>query len=200
MIYEVTWVRMLIPVIGSSTYSFSLMLVAFISGITIGSLIVSAVFQRVKNLSSLLAWCQVGIVLSMLTMLPLYARIPYEFWKLASILTRSYATYPIYLTIQFIFGFILMIVPTIFLGMSLPVATRIAARGMNVLGKSVGNVFAINTFGTVFGSLLAGLVLIPLVGVKHTIEIGVGCNLLAGLFIFILVNSVPRRQMFMQFR
>jgi spermidine synthase len=196
MIYEVTWVRMLIPVIGSSTYSFSLMLVAFISGITIGSLIVSAIVRRVKNLSSLLAWCQVGIVLSMLAMLPLYGRIPYEFWKAASILTRSDTTYPIYLTIQFRFGFILMIVPTVFLGMSLPVATRIAARGINVLGKSVGNIFAINTLGTVIGSLMAGLVLIPLVGVKHTIEIGIGCNLIASLFIFLLVNSVRRRQMF----
>ena len=196
MIYEVTWVRMLIPVIGSSTYSFSLMLVAFISGITIGSLIVASLVQRVKNLSAMLAWCQVAIVLSMLATLPLYARIPYEFWKAASILTRSDTTYPIYLSIQFLFGFVLMIVPTVFLGMSLPVATRIAARGINVLGKSVGNVFAINTLGTVIGSLMAGLVLIPLVGVKHTIEIGIACNLTASILIFLFVNSVSRRQMF----
>ena len=45
MIYEVAWVRLLIPVLGSSTYSFSLMLVAFISGITIGSFIVSSLVQ-----------------------------------------------------------------------------------------------------------------------------------------------------------
>jgi predicted membrane-bound spermidine synthase len=196
MIYEVTWVRMLIPVIGSSTYSFSLMLVAFISGITIGSLIVSSLVQRVKNLSAMLAWCQVAIVLSMLATLPLYARIPYEFWKAASILTRSDATYPIFLAIQFFFGFTLMIVPTIFLGMSLPVATRIASRGINVLGKSVGNIFAVNTLGTVIGSLLAGLVLIPLIGVKHAIEVGIGCNLLAALLVLLFTGSVPRRQMF----
>ena len=196
MMYEVTWVRLLIPVIGSSTYSFSLMLVAFISGITIGSFIVSALVQRVKNLSLLLALCQVGIVLSMLVTLPLYARIPYEFWKVASILTRSETTYPIYLTIQFLFGFSLMIVPTIFLGMSLPVATRIAARGIDVLGKSVGNVFAVNTLGTVIGSLLAGLVLIPLIGVKHTIEVGIGCNLCAGLLVLLFTGAASRRQVF----
>jgi len=196
MIYEVTWVRLLIPVLGSSTYSFSLMLVAFISGITIGSLIVSELVQRVKNLSAMLAWCQVAIVLSMLAALPLYARIPYEFWKVASFLTRSEATYPIFLTIQFFFCFVLMIVPTIFLGMSLPVATRIASRSITVLGKSVGNIFAVNTLGTVIGSLLAGLVLIPLVGVKHTIEIGIGCNLLAAFLVLLFTGSVPRRQMF----
>jgi spermidine synthase len=194
MIYEVTWVRLLMPVLGSSTYSFSLMLVAFISGITLGSLIVSAIVQRVKNLVSLLAWCQVGIVVSMLITLPLYGRVPYEFWKAAFMLTRSDATYPIFLSIQFIFGFLLMIIPTIFLGMSLPVATRIAARGLDVLGKSVGNIFAVNTLGTVIGSLLAGLILIPLIGVKHTIEIGIACNLLAAVSIFFLSSSFLRRQ------
>ena len=196
MIYEVTWVRLLIPVLGSSTYSFSLMLVTFISGITIGSFIVSSIIQRVKNLSALLAWCQSGIVLSMLATIPLYARIPYEFWNVASFLTRSDATYPIFLAIQFLFCFVLMIVPTIFLGMSLPVATRIASRSIHVLGKSVGNIFAVNTLGTVIGSLLAGLVLIPLIGVKHAIEVGIGCNLLAALLVLLFTGSVPRRLIF----
>ena len=193
MIYEVTWVRLLIPVLGSATYSFSLMLVAFISGITIGSYIVSFLVQRVRHLPSLLIWCQFGIVLSLLVTLPLYARIPYEFWRAATILTRSEATYPFFLTIQFFFSFILMIVPTIFLGMSLPVATRIAARGIDVLGKSVGNVFAVNTLGTVVGSLSAGLILIPLIGIKHTIEVGIGFNLLAGMLILFFAGTVSRR-------
>jgi predicted membrane-bound spermidine synthase len=196
MIYEVTWVRLLIPVLGSSTYSFSLMLIAFISGITIGSYIVSILIQRIKNLSSLLGLCQIGVVFSILVTLPLYARIPYEFWRAGSILSRSDVTYPIYLTIQFLFCFILMIIPTIFLGMSLPVATRIASRGINVLGKSVGNVFAVNTLGTVIGSLLAGLILIPLIGVKHTIEVGIGCNLFNGILILFFTNAVPRRKAF----
>jgi spermidine synthase len=89
-----------------------------------------------------------------------------------------------------------MIVPTIFLGMSLPIATRIASRGINVLGKSVGNIFAVNTLGTVIGSLLAGFVLIPLIGVKHAIEVGIGFNLLAALLVILFTRSVPRRQMF----
>lgn len=195
MIYEVTWVRLLIPIVGSSIYSFSLMLIAFISGITIGSLIVSWLVQRVRNLPSLLAWCQAGIVFTLLATLPWYARIPFEFWKVAAALPRSETTYPFFLAIQFFLCIIIMIVPTIFLGMSLPVATRVAARGIRILGKSVGTVFAINTLGTVLGSLLAGLVLIPLVGIKHTIELGIGCNALAALLLFVFAGTVPRRQM-----
>ena len=181
MIYEVTWVRLLIPVLGSSTYSFSLMLVGFISGITIGSLIVSRLVQRSERLMSLLAWCQFGIVGSLIVTIPWYSRIPYAFWTVAHILTRSETTYPIFLLLQFGFSIVIMIVPTIFLGMSLPVATRIAARGVHVLGRSVGTVFSVNTIGTVVGSLAAGLVMIPLIGVKHAMEIGIGVNLLAAL-------------------
>jgi len=196
MVYEVTWVRLLIPILGSSIYSFALMLVAFITGITFGSLIVSILVQRVKNLLVLLAWCQIGIVISMVVALPFYSRIPYEFWRVSSLLTRTDASYPIFLVLQFCIGIVLMIVPTIFLGMSLPVATRISSRSIELLGNSVGNIFAINTFGTVIGSLSAGLVLIPLVGVRHTIEIGIGCNLIAGLIILFFTNAFSRRQKF----
>jgi len=180
MIYEVSWVRMLIPVLGSSTYSYTLMLVAFISGITIGSWLVSVLIHRIKNLFSALAFCQLGVGVSMAALVPLYGYVPYYFWHLGEILTRANSTYAIYLAIQFLVGFFIMIVPTIFLGMSLPLASRIATRSITVLGRSVGNVFSINTLGTVVGALGAGLLLIPLIGVRHAIEVGLILNMLAG--------------------
>ena len=181
MIYEVTWVRLLIPVLGSSTYSYTLMLVSFISGITIGSWLVVVFIRNIRNLFGALALCQLGVGLSMAVMLPVYGRIPYAYWHLGAILTRSEGTYPIFLILQFIVGFFIMIIPTIFLGMSLPLASRIATRSVVVLGKSVGTVFSVNTLGTVLGSLLAGLILIPLIGVRHAMEVGFVLNLLCGI-------------------
>src|ERR1051326_1567103 len=64
MIYEVAWVRLLIPVLGSSTYSFTLMLVAFISGITIGSWIIATYAHRITKTFRFLALCQAGVALS----------------------------------------------------------------------------------------------------------------------------------------
>ncbi len=186
MIYEVGWVRLFIPVLGSSTYSFTLMLVGFIAGITIGSLIVSFAVGRIRNLFGFLSVCQLGIVLSMIAVLPLYGRLPYYFWHIAYALNRTPSTYPIFLTIEFLFGLALMIVPTIFLGMSLPAASRVAAKSINILGRSVGNVFSVNTLGTVAGSLAAGLFLIPLLGVKGTIEAAVLVNLALGVYILVV--------------
>ncbi len=183
MMYEVGWVRLLIPVLGSSTYSFSIMLVTFISGITIGSLIISKYIDKLKNLFGFLAVCQFGVVLSLIATLPLYGYLPYALWETAHILTRSNTTYPLFLAIELLFCVGIMIVPTIFLGMSLPVATRIATSSISVLGKSVGNIFSINTLGTVIGSLGAGLVFIPLIGIRHTIELAIVLNILVGIIV-----------------
>jgi spermidine synthase len=192
MIYEVAWVRLLIPVLGSSTYSYTLMLVAFISGITIGSWLVAVFIKNIRNLFGALAWCQLGVGLSMALMLPIYGRIPYIHWQVGAILTRSEGTYPLFLFLQFVIGFGIMIIPTIFLGMSLPLASRIATRSVVVLGKSVGTVFSINTLGTVLGSLGAGLVLIPLVGVRHAMEFGFVLNLASAIVLSFFDDQSPK--------
>ncbi|HXG37505.1 MAG TPA: fused MFS/spermidine synthase [Bacteroidota bacterium] len=192
MVYEVAWVRLLMPLLGSTTYSFTLMLVAFISGITLGSWIVSVVISRVKNLIAVLALCQFGVAVSMIISLPLYGRLPYYLWSAASVLSRTEGSYPLFLALQFILCFALMFVPTIFLGMSLPIASRIASRKIEMLGATVGNVFSVNTLGTVLGSLMAGLVLIPTIGIRHAIEVGVLINLALGLVILAADIRLPK--------
>ncbi|HTY37123.1 MAG TPA: fused MFS/spermidine synthase [Bacteroidota bacterium] len=195
MIYEVAWVRLLIPVLGSSTYSYTLMLVAFIAGITIGSWFVSINIGKWKNLFAVLALCQLLIGASMALMLPLYGRVPYLFWQVGSMLARTDASYPVFLTLQFTIGLAIMIIPTIFLGMSLPLASRIATRSVKLLGKTIGTVFSVNTVGTVLGSLAAGLILIPLIGVRHAIEVGLLLNLACAVILAIADSrtSVVRR-------
>ncbi|HEY5615485.1 MAG TPA: fused MFS/spermidine synthase [Bacteroidota bacterium] len=183
MVYEVAWVRLLMPLFGSTTYSFTLMLVAFISGITLGSWIVSTVISRIKNLFGFLAVCQLGVVLSMIVTLPLYGRLPYYLWNIGSLLSRTEGAYYFFVVLQFSICFVVMFVPTIFLGMSLPVASRIVIRRIEMLGASVGNIFSVNTLGTVLGSLTAGLLLIPTIGIRHALEVGIAVNLALGFLV-----------------
>jgi len=184
MLYELTWIRLLSNILGSTTYSFTVMLIAFISGIALGSFIVSLVIRKIKNLVALLAVCQYGTAVSMILTLPLYERLPYYLMIISATIPNQPENFPAFLRLEFLFCFMIMLVPTIFSGMSLPVASRIANRDMQVLGKSIGGIFAINTIGSVFGVLITGLVLIPLLGVKLSIELGVLLNGLLGIFIF----------------
>lgn len=183
MLYELAWIRLLSNILGSTTYSFTLMLIAFISGIALGSLIVSFIIKRIKNLVSFLAICQFGTAFSMILMLPLYERLPYFLTRLSAQIPNRPENFSTFLSLEFLMCFVIMVLPTIFSGMSLPVASRIANNDMKVLGKSIGGIFSINTIGSVVGALVTGLVLIPFLGIKSSLELGVLLNGMIGLFI-----------------
>src|SRR5262249_40795570 len=49
MVYEVSWTRVLLLVIGSTTYAFSIMLSTFLLGIFLGSLCTARISDRLKD-------------------------------------------------------------------------------------------------------------------------------------------------------
>ena len=193
MIYEVVWLRLLIPILGSTTYSFSIVLIVFISGITLGSLIVYLSISRIKNPIRFLTICQVGIIVSILLSIPFYEKIPYLIWSDIVAEMKTDNGYSFYLSRQLLYTSLVLIVPTIFMGMSLPIATKLTVKKISSSGRSIGNVFAINTLGTVFGSLLAGLVLIPLIGIKPTLEVALFLNLSLVILLFSFKISLKTR-------
>jgi len=186
MLYELAWIRLLSNILGSTTYSFTLMLLAFISGIALGSFIVSLIIKRIKNLVFFLTICQLGTAFSMVLMLPLYERLPYYLMKFSSSIGNSPENFNSFLRLEFLFCFLIMLIPSLFSGMSLPVISRIANCGLQFLGKSIGGIFSINTLGSVLGALLTGLLFIPFLGVKMTLELGV---LLNGVLAIIILSN-----------
>jgi spermidine synthase len=174
MIYEVAWLRLLIPILSSTTYSFTIVLTVFILGITIGSFLIYLFMNRIKKPMLFVAMCQVGIILSITLSLPFYQNIPYLIWKAVG--DKGLVEYGTYISLQFYYVFLVLIIPTIFMGMSLPVVTKLVVNKIEQSGKEVGRVFALNTIGTVIGSLLAGLICIPYIGILHTIELGLFFN------------------------
>ena len=182
MIYEVAWTRALTAMIGSSTYAFSIMLVTFLVGIALGSSI--AVKWRAAGLR-LLGFTQLGIAIGALLFLVGYLVAPYIL--LGMLRSLSY-TFPAVLTSQFVVCAALMIFSTVCMGAAMPVASQIYSNKLTVLGRSVGNVYSVNTLGAIAGSLAAGFLLLPLLGTERTI--------LAGLFvnsaIAALILAAPR--------
>lgn len=192
LMYEVLWTRVLISIFGSSTYSFSLMLMAFISGITIGSFIISSSFISNFNRIRLLSLIQLFIAIFVLISLLIFNYLPFLFWKIAYLFNKTESSFTLFLAFEFIICFFLMLLPTIFMGMSLPLSVEITARAKNLVGFSVGKIFSVNTFGTVLGVIATGLILIPNFGVKNSFEIGIFINLLLS-FLLILTSKEIRK-------
>jgi spermidine synthase len=167
MLYEVAWTRALTAIIGSSTYAFSIMLVTFLAGIALGSSIVGR-FRPVANLRTL-GLAQLGIAIGGTIFLVGYVVAPYA---LISLLRAFYYSFPAVLTAQFIMSAALMILATLCMGATFPIASQLYSNKYTILGRSIGNIYSINTIGAIAGSLAAGFLFLPLIGTERTILVG----------------------------
>jgi spermidine synthase len=63
-------------------------------------------------------------------------------------------------------------VPTVLMGMAFPLLCSVYGRRVSKLGERVGLLFAVNTVGTVVGSLLPIFVLVPVLGIQRSLLLG----------------------------
>ena len=180
MLYEVTWIRLLAIVTGGTAYSFTLILTAFILGIGLGSLWLA---RRGGDSDSLrvFAWLQAALVVSVCLALPFYGRLPWLFHHVHAALRRTEDTWVVYQALSFVFCCGVLLLPTFFMGASFPAAARVALGRAESLGRQLGGVYLWNTVGTVSGSLLAGLVFLPVLGLERNFLLGVALNLVAAV-------------------
>jgi len=164
MMYEVSWTRALSAMIGSSTYAFSIMLVTFLIGIALGSSIISR--RKPAATLRLLGVLQLGVAFGGVIFLVGYLAAPYA---LLSLIRGFYYSFPAILTIQFILCAGLMILATLCMGATFPIASQLYSSKFVILGRSIGNIYSVNTVGAIIGSLVAGFVLVPLIGTERTI-------------------------------
>jgi spermidine synthase len=162
--FEVMWTRAISIVIGSSVYSFTVMLVAFLTGIAAGSALHAALPRRL-SLGTHFALLLAGIAISTLAVSLAIPQLP----ALAAQLK------PVALGAQFdpwtALGlcFAVMLVPCVLHGMAFPLAGEARARLEARTARSVGELVGLNTAGSIAGSLAAGFVLIPYVGLQSSL-------------------------------
>ncbi len=177
LVYEVAWSRLLGQVLGSSVYAVSAMLTTFLVGIALGSLVATRFADRVKNPPAFLALLEIGIGLTALVATPLLDRLPLLFLKITGVFGTGFASGAL---VQFVISALVMIVPTLLMGATFPLAARIYARDLAHLGRAIGVVYSWNTVGAILGAFLGGFVLLPSIGMRNTILLAVAANVVAG--------------------
>ncbi|MFA5028540.1 MAG: fused MFS/spermidine synthase, partial [Candidatus Methylomirabilota bacterium] len=186
MVYENAWTRALSMVIGMSTYSFTIMLTTFLTGLGLGSLLYARWWgTRTVGLAGF-GLVQMGIALTALLTIPLFEQIPFLFLRLRHGFGDSFGQF---LAVQTFFSAAVMLPPTLLLGTTFPVAARLYTQQLYRVGQSVGTAYASNTLGAIAGAFLGGFVLIPTLGVQHSIGLGVAVNAVVGVA---LVAADPR--------
>jgi spermidine synthase len=185
MVYEVAWTRALALVIGSSTYAFTAMLVAFLVGIAGGSAVYSWIWGARRHQRVAFALIQAGIAGAVVLTLLVFERMP-ELFLLALRRSDSPAFVQV---VQLAVSAAVLLPSTLLIGATFPCAVAVAAHAAARVGRDVGHVYAVNTLGAIVGTVVAGFVLIPAIGVHTSIKVGIAVNLLlAGL---VLVSATP---------
>ena len=155
--YEVAWTRALSMVLGSSIYAFCIMLATFLGGMAGGSLCARRELRG--RSASVRTFIQIELLLGCygLFSIPLLSQLPDWFVMLWPLTGQTFSGL---LWLQFLLSVLAMLFPTLLMGFLFPLVGDLVTRRFAQLGQRLGTAYAVNTVGGIFGSFLAGFVLI----------------------------------------
>lgn len=183
LIYQVVWTRMLTQIFGNTTYAIATVLSAFMAGLAIGSYVFGRIADRGKNDFLLYGILEAGVGVYGFLVPVLFIMAQKAYGPIFG-LNESYPF--IFNLILFFLCFVLLVVPTLLMGATLPVLSRFYVRSFAHFGRRVGDLYAINTFGAVIGCAGAGFYLIPTFGMRSTVFIAAGINVVVALLIVVV--------------
>ncbi len=190
MFYEVAWTRTLSMILGTTTYAFTTMLAAFLLGIGLGSILYRWIPESIPRIR-LFSILQAIIGLSVLMTIPAFEKLPFLFITFHMRWADSWINLQI---IRFAMALLVMIVPCLAMGILFPVVSSLFIERAAHVGARLGKVYAWNTYGASIGAALAGLALVPGIGMQKTIVIGGAMNLMAGMGIYLLRTEISWRR------
>jgi spermidine synthase len=199
LVYEVAWTRVLGLMLGGSTYTFSVMLVAFLLGIAIGGRAGGPLADRwfasggVRRVLLAFAAIEVGIALVSYALMYVYPELPFLYVRLYDAFAMSENPRTMFVVSLVVAGLV-MTVPAVLMGMHFPLAVRAVVGHDGALGGPVGLVYGANTLGGVFGAFLAGFVLLPSIRVQGTVFVAACAELAAAaVLVWAATRGADRR-------
>ena len=190
LIYQVLWLRMLGLVFGVTVYSASTVWASFMAGLALGSYLGGKVGDRTKIP---LVWFGVVEILVGVSALATPAGLAALQHLYASALPSLPKSFAALTTARALMSFMVLLVPTLMMGASLPLIIRSSMFRGGTLGSRVGLLYGTNTTGAILGTLAAGLYLIPTVGIAKTFQTAALMNVSAGAIAVLLGLALRKR-------
>jgi len=176
--YEVVWTRVLVIHVFNTSYAFSLMLAVFLAGLVLGDVLLIRIYDRIEKPVLWLGIVQVGIGISVVGAAAAYIRLGSVGFELLGV--TSSESFGQSLTLMLLRAALVMFPFTILLGMTFPLVARCVCDDDDSVGRSLGNIYAANTCGSILGSVGAAFVLIPLLGLRNSLLALSALNVILG--------------------
>jgi spermidine synthase len=193
---EILWTRALIPYLNSSTYAFAAILSVYLLALASGS---SLAARRTANFSAAETATALTIVQALLAVA--VAASP-------RLMTLTEAFVPGYVGVRrvmsvatwfetvggvFLRTLTVIALPTLLMGASFPLCLRLASHAASAdaerAGNTAGFVSAANTIGAILGSIGAGFLLLPAVGVLTGLRVTAAVNLIAAAIVALVIGA-----------
>lgn len=161
---EIVWTRFLSLFIRNSVYTYTITLSVVLSGIVVGSLVASRLFDKAWPLMRIFAVLQLvsaALTLILMTLTP-------ATWQSFG---KGFAPF-----------FVLISIPACLAGACFPLLNRVALKNYRESSKVVGTLTSLNIAGGIAGSLFGGFIGLPTLGLHSTLLIMSSVGALSGLF------------------
>lgn len=189
---QVVWTRLLVQILGPTTYAFSTVVSIFIIGIAGGAAIGSRLASRMNPAIGLAC----SLLISAGLALAAASGVDWALMTIAQIVSRPEYQFADVMRREALLVAGLLLPMTLAFGAAFPFAVALAAgsasaeasadkRDESVI-RDIGLIYAVNTIGAILGSLLSGFVLVPALGLYGTIRLVAALG--AGVAVAILVK------------
>jgi len=182
LMYEVLWVRILGLSLGVTVYATALVLMAYLGGLALGSVVWGRYIDGKKDsFLKKYSWLELAIGLSGLAVSLVSIQI--------SKLTFLSLSYPILYPVVFC----MLVLPTFFMGGTLPVMSKYLVVTDGRAGREAGTLYALNTIGGVVGCFGTGFFLIRACGVMQSMLVAVSVNVLVAIAAAVLARKARKK-------
>src|SRR2546425_2495466 len=178
LLNEIAWTRVLFMLVGGSPYAFPLILLVFLLGIGLGSIMVARRSEPRAETAASAALAQGVTGVGAAVLFVFFGFLPAYIIAVFQLPDLTAASRLVLLGVAV--GAVVLI-PAIGMGMTFPLLTDLTARNREARGADVGTAYALNTIGSILGAVLTGFVLIVALGTQATLRLGLVVNGLAAL-------------------
>ncbi|MCG8555825.1 MAG: fused MFS/spermidine synthase [Proteobacteria bacterium] len=189
--YEVMWNRTLLLYIHNSTYAFSTILIVFLFGTSVGSLLYGLLPRRWTGMRTLGA-AQILLGLFVWLSIPLTGKLHSILGEVTSVVGED--SWLAAMTTIVVSSVTVVLAPTILSGFTFPAATSLLASKREHEGSIIGRAYALLTIGNILGPIVTGFLLIEWLGLRNAFAIGICANLAGGCALMVYRQGAYLRQ------
>lgn len=183
LIYEVLWARLLGLVFGATTFAISAVLAAFMGGLALGSAWAGRLAARIERPFRAYGLIEIGVALYALAVPFLFRSVDYLYAFVWEHLRPGFYAFNLW---RFALSCAVLLLPTTLMGATLPVLSAALLRSANRRPTAVTRLYTCNLVGAIFGTIAAGFLLLPSLGIRLTILTAAAINLFIGIAAIII--------------